>query len=195
MDFTLGDMDGLVAAVSAAWLGAADHDWSARAGTLDWTCRQTADHAVDTVLAPALFLASRKQDEYPAGEPFTVGADATPAMLVDALRTVARVLADVVRAAPAETRAIIWRDHTAPPPDFVPRAGFELALHTHDVCSGLGVPFAPSASAVDHLRQHTRDWPYWSQPGWRPLAMTGDPWHDLLVSSGRTPTASPSASA
>src|SRR5262249_38697087 len=54
--FTIEDLDALVESVAGAWLAAADRDWSARAGTLEWTCHATAVHAIDTVIAPALFL-------------------------------------------------------------------------------------------------------------------------------------------
>jgi hypothetical protein len=160
-----------------------------RAGTLDWSCATTADHAVDTVLAPAFFLASRKQDDYPAGEPFTLGPDAGPEQFAEGVETAARVLRAVVTTTPPEVEAIIWRagqPHTAPREDFVPRAGMELILHAHDVCSGLGVPFTPPADVVDRLRVHTRAWPYWTMaPGWSDLRMADDPWPDLLRASGR----------
>jgi hypothetical protein len=55
------------------------------------------------------------------------------------------------------------------------------------VCTGLGVPFTPPADVSEHLRAHTRDWPFWSLPGWSPLSTDGDPWLDLLRCSGRAP--------
>jgi hypothetical protein len=98
-------------------------------------------------------------------------------------------LAAVVRAARPDVRAVIWRAPSVElrgPEDFVPRGAFELMLHAHDVCVGLDVPFIPDKGLCERLRQHTRDWPYWMGPGWTPLAMTGDPWTDLLRSSGRS---------
>ena len=92
-----------------AWRSGADRDWSVPAGTLEWSCSKTADHAVDTVFAPALFLASRKLDGYPGYGMHTPGPDAAPALLVEALETAARVLVAVVGAAPADARAVIWR--------------------------------------------------------------------------------------
>ena len=163
-------------------------DWSAPAGTLDWTCTRTADHAVDTVLAPAFFLASRRQDDYPAAGPFSLGPDPAPKDLAEALETAARILASVVTATPADVRAIIWRRpkvEIRPPADFAPRGALELALHAHDVGCGLGLPFVPPAELAEHLRAHTQHWPAWGSPGWTPLTMDGDPWIDLLRSSGR----------
>ena len=188
MAFSCDDLLALTAEVVDAWRAGADGDWSAPAGTLTWSCTETADHAVDTVFAPALFLASRNQDHYPAFGLSTMGTDASPAVLIEGLQTATTVLAAVVGAAGPETRAIIWRRptvETAPPADFVPRGALELILHAHDVCAGLGVPFNPGAELCERLRQHTQAWPHWTSPGWSALALDGDPWTDLLRGSGR----------
>lgn len=178
----------LVAVVADGWRAATDHDWSVRAGTLDWSCARTADHAVDTVLAPAFFLASRRQAGYPDYGVSTPGPDASPESLAESLETATRILVAVVTAAPPATRATIWR-RPAPevrgPWDFVPRAGLELVLHAHDVAAGLGLDFVPPADVCDRLRRHTADWPHWGSPGWPPLTLDGDPWADLLAASGR----------
>jgi len=183
--FSLADMDVLTGLVASAWLHGSDRDWSVPAGTLDWSCTKTAVHAVDTVIAPAMFLASRHVDHYPAGE-LAFGDDPTPAPLVEGLRTATNILAAVVTVAPPDVRAIIWQrpePETRPPADFVPRAGLELALHAHDVCAGIGVSFEPAADLCERLREHTRDWPMWQY--WSELATTDDPWGDLLDASGR----------
>jgi hypothetical protein len=185
--FSLADFDVLVELVSVAWTAGADRDWSVPAGTLEWTCLATADHAVDCVAGPALMLASRKLDGYPDyGWDFTMGSQATPRLLVEGLATASRFLAGVVTAAEPEARATIWRRpavETRPPADFVPRAGLELILHAHDVCAGLAVPFEPSADLCERLREHTRGWPMWQI--WQPLPTTDDAWRDLLRASGR----------
>jgi hypothetical protein len=63
--FTVDDLYTLTELVAAAWTAGADRDWSVPAGTVEWSCTKTADHAVDCVYAPEFFLASRKQDAYP----------------------------------------------------------------------------------------------------------------------------------
>jgi Mycothiol maleylpyruvate isomerase N-terminal domain len=116
------------------------------------------------------------------------GPDTDPPTLIEALETAARVLAAVVTATPPGVRAVIWRRprvETRPAGDFAPRGALELILHGHDVCAGLGVPLAPPPEPCDRLRRHTSDWPHWATPGWRPLLLGGDPWADLLRSSGR----------
>lgn len=189
MTFTADDMDELASVVAEAWSTGRDRDWSAPAGTLTWSCTDTAVHAVDTVLAPALFLASRKEDGYVAIDPITLGPAPTVDDLVEGLATGTRTLTAVVAAAPPEARAAIWLRPTVEvrgPADFLPRGALELILHAHDVCSGLGVPFAPPAGLCDRLRRHTRDWPMWDGgPGWHRPSTEGDSWADLLACSGR----------
>jgi hypothetical protein len=186
--FTTADLEQVSALVAAAWTAGTDRDWRTKAGTLEWTCRETADHAVDTVLAPAFFLASRKTDGYPAlGEtPITAGPDATVEDLVEGLATATRILVAVIDAAEPSVRAVLFsRPLTvAPPEDFAPRGGLELILHAHDVCAGLGVPFEPPADLCHRLREHTRTWPMWTRAD-TPLGSSDDPWGDLLTASGR----------
>ncbi|HVM53966.1 MAG TPA: hypothetical protein VM262_12280 [Acidimicrobiales bacterium] len=189
--FTAADLEVLSRLVADTWTAAADRDWSVSAGTLEWSCTATADHAVDCVYAPAFFLASRRQDRYPeAGGDLTMGAEATPARLVESLQIATRILVAVVHDADPDVRAVIFRRPqvlTAAPEDFLPRGALELILHAHDVCVGLDVAFEPPAGLCHRLREHTRPWPMWTQ-GWNGLARTDDPWGDLLTSSGRRRT-------
>jgi hypothetical protein len=189
--FTADDMAALTDAVVRAWRAGAGGDWSQPAGSLEWSCTKTADHAIDCVLAPAFFLASRRENRYPDGG-WTLGDDPTPDVLIDALPMASRVLTGVVMATDPATRAILWQwpePHLAPPADFLPRAALELALHGFDVCRGLDVVFAPPTDAIDHLRRHTAGWPFWTMSGlgWSPLTLDGDPWDDILRASGRDP--------
>jgi hypothetical protein len=186
--FTVDDLHALTDLVARAWTAAAGADWSARAGTLEWTCLATADHAVDCVYAPAFFLASRRRDAYPdVGADRTLGRAATPARLVESLQIATRVLAGVVDAADPSVRAVIFRRPeiiVGAPRDFPPRAATELVLHAHDVCEGLGVPFTPPEDLCHRLREHTRPWPMWTIY-WNGLGATSDPWGDLLAATGR----------
>jgi hypothetical protein len=189
--FGHGDLDRLVRIVANGWRVASDLDWTVRAGALDWDCIATADYVVDTVLAPAFFLASRKSDGYPGFAPFTMRPGATPRTLADGLETAGRVLSAVVAAAEPDATAVIWRRpvvETRTAEDFVPRGALELILHAHDIGVGLGSAFDPPTDLCERLRSHTRDWPFWTTlPNWSPLTMAGDPWADLLCASGRTP--------
>jgi hypothetical protein len=186
--FSGADLEALATAVAASWRSAADRDWSAPAGTLEWSCAATAVHVVDCVLAPAFFLASRRTDAYPAGG-WTPPGDTPPAELAEALETVARITAAVVSGAREDVRAILWggpEPRVGPPADFAPRAGLELALHAHDIAAGLGVALDVPVDAVGRLRDHVAGWPFWGGYGsWTPLPSTSDPFRDLLVASRR----------
>ena len=173
--------------VADAWTRGSDGDWSARAGTLEWSCTQTADHAYDATLAIGMFLASRRQDTYPDLAEFTAGTDPSPEQLVDAIRVAGRLTAGVVAITPPDITAIIHRNPagTAQPSDFAPRAGLELILHGHDVAAGLAVEFEPPRDLCARLRDHTRDWRHWKSAAWAPLQFTDDPWGDMLGGSGR----------
>src|SRR5947207_1958543 len=164
--FTVSDLNVLTDCVARAWTAAAGRDWSARAGTLEWTCLATADHAVDCVYAPAFFLASRRLDAYPdVGANAMLGAQATAARLVESLQIATRLLAGVVNDADPSVRAVIFRRPqmiVGAPRDFAPRAAMELVLHAHDVCAGVDVPFTPPSDLCFRLREHTRAWPMWS---------------------------------
>ena len=185
--FSRADFDALTGLVTTAWRAGLDADWSVRAGTLDWSSAETANHTADAVLAVAFFLASRKQDGYPEWG-WSVPTNDRPPDLVEALATVGRVLSGVIATAEPGTRAVIWRRPdvtTGSVDDFAARGGLEMILHGHDVCVGLGVPFEPPAELCARLRDHTRQWVHWTTPGWHALAATGDAWGDLLDASGR----------
>jgi hypothetical protein len=187
--FTADDLVELSELVCHSWASSANHDWSAQAGTVEWSCTATADHAVDCVYAPAFFLASRRTDAYPyAGSNLEMGDQATPARLVESLAIATRLLIAVVRDSPDDVRAIIFKGPEpmlGAPADFLPRAAAELILHAHDVSVGLGIEFEPSAAIARRLREHTRPWPMWTM-AWNGLGSTDDPWGDLLAASDRT---------
>lgn len=186
--FAADDLVELSQLVCRSWASATHHDWSAQAGTVEWSCTATADHAVDCVYSPAFFLASRRTDAYPfVGSDLTMGDDATPERLVESLQIATRMLIGVVRDAPHDVRAIIFKrpePMLGVPADFLPRAAAELILHAHDVCVGLGVEFEPSPGLARRLREHTRPWPMWTM-AWSGLGSTDDPWGDLLAASDR----------
>jgi hypothetical protein len=186
--FTVEDLEALSDLVAECWTNAADRDWSVPAGTLEWSCLRTADHAVDCVYAPVFFLASRRLDHYPvAGSDLRLGDDATPQTLVESLRIATRILAALVRETDPSVRAVLFGGQPATvgaTADFPPRAAMELILHAHDVATGLGVAFEPDAALCRRLGEHTRDWPMWSY-GWGDLGRSDDPWGDLLAASGR----------
>lgn len=186
--FSPDDLVAVTDYVAAAWSVGVDRDWSVPAGTLDWSCTKTADHAFDATLAIGLFLASRRTDRYPDwGDPMTVAPDPRPDQLVEAIAVAGRLVAGISATTPSDVVAIIHRNpaKTAPPSDFPARAALEAILHGHDVAHGLGVAFTPPADVCERLRDHTRDWRHWNGGAWPPLRFTGDAWHDMVIASGR----------
>ncbi len=185
--FTYEDLLTTTDCVADAWIRGSARDWSAPAGTLEWSCTRTADHAYDATLAVGMFLASRREDAYPDLAEFTAGPNPSPEQLVDAIRVAGRLTAGVVAITGPEVAAIIHRNPavTAPPSDFAPRAGLELILHGHDVAAGLAVEFEPPHDLCARLRDHTREWRHWRSTAWAPLQLTDDPWGDILGGSGR----------
>jgi hypothetical protein len=181
--FTPEDFAEVSALAIAAWTAGLERDWSAPAGTLEWSCFTTADHTVDGVFSYALDLASGRLDVYPPFCELHALDGATPSDLVNGLLAVCTMLSAVIAAAPADARAVLFglaQFGHGDPQDFAARGALELILHTYDVCTGLGVPFDPSREMCARLREHTRDW-----PGVRDTPATDDPWSDVLERSGR----------
>ena len=182
--FTVDDLDRLSGEVLAAWRAGVDRDWTAPAGTLEWSCSHTADHTIDCVFSYAFFLASRCQDDYPAFGELHALPEATPADLVEGLQAVTTMLSATIRAAGPDVRAVIFRHPrptTAPAASFAARGALEMVLHAHDVCLGLGVDFRPSLDLCGRLWDQTSRWPMMA-----PAEPTDDAWSDLLQRSGRT---------
>src|SRR3954451_18616705 len=180
--FSAGDFQALSRLVVDAWRAGLDRDWSVPAGTLEWSCLQTADHTVDCVFSYALFLASRREDAYPPFGELHALPQATPADIVNGLQAVSTMLWAVVATAEPDARAVIlMRPHeTGGPDDFAARGALEMVLHAHDVCIGLGIAFRPPQDICERLRDHTRDWPQRAA-----VEPTADAWGDLLERSGR----------
>jgi hypothetical protein len=183
MGFTRDDFDALSALVLDTWTSARDLDWSVPAGAVEWTCRRTGAHVVDCVFSYALFLGSRKRDGYPNFGELRALPGFTPDDLVDGLRAVTTMLSAVIATVPPDTRAVLWRRpqvELGAPDDFAARGGLELAIHAHDIASGLSVTFEPPAPLCTRLFQTTTRWP--GNVGFDP---TGDAWADLVQRSGR----------
>ncbi len=180
--FTAEDFRDLGELTLATWAAGVDRDWSVPAGTLEWSCWRTAAHTVDSVLAPAMFLASRRRHAYPVLDDLTVPAAATPADLVDDMRAVVNTVWGVLATTPPDAEAIIRRrpaPEVAPATDFPARCALEMILHTSDIAAGLGLPLDPPAGHCRRLLDQTARWPS------DPIEPTDDPWSDLLASWGR----------
>ena len=119
---------------------ALDRDWSVKAGDLEWDCRRTLDHVVDTLFLYAAYLASRGSERF--SPPRNGDPTASPGHLLAAVAAAAAVLTEVVRATPPVTRAF----HPAGMADVSGWIGMgceEILLHTDDIARGLEVSYRP----------------------------------------------------
>ena len=149
-----------------------DRDWSVKAGDLEWDCRRTLDHIVDTLFVYAAYLASRATERI--SPPRNGDPSASPAGLLATVGVAAAVLAEVARAAPPETRAF----HPAGMADvsgWMGMACTEILVHTDDIARGLELPFRPPDDLS--ARVLTRLFP------WAPADI--DPWGSLRWAAGR----------
>jgi hypothetical protein len=169
---TPGDV--LIAAnVSRKTLEAAlDRDWSVRAGDLEWSCRRTLDHIVDSLMLYAASLATRAAGRM--SPPRNGDLDATVEHLLVSVGAAAAIMAEVARAAPPGTRAF----HPAGLADvsgWLALAAEEILLHTDDIAQGLGLKFRPPDELSARIR--ARIFP------WAPAEI--DPWAALRWAAGR----------
>lgn len=151
-------------------------DWEAvRAGRLEWSCRETAVHIAEDLIAYAGQLAGREQE---AWTPFEIsleeGTDNAGALRV--IRTMGTLFAAAIRATPREVRAFHpYPFRSANREGFAAMGVAEVLLHTHDVAEGLGVAYEPAPELCDFVL--TRIFPR-VQPG-------PTPWRTLLWATGR----------
>jgi hypothetical protein len=156
-----------------------DRDWSVPAGTLEWSCRRTLFHMNGALFSYMTHLAGRWQ------EPTTFrlgallnrsdGSDASPETLLDALPTMAALLATVAESTPPTTRAYHMAG-MADPSGFLAMGCDELLIHTGDILSAFDTSFRPPADLATRVLR--RLFP-WAPPD-------VDPWQALLWANGRT---------
>ncbi|MGW6538466.1 maleylpyruvate isomerase N-terminal domain-containing protein [Streptomyces sp. NPDC055051] len=146
-------------------------DWTARAGSLTWTCRRTAAHIGHDLLAYAGQLAAQPTDSYLPMD-LNVHPTATPAEVLRTVTACARLLGAALASADPALRA--WHWGPCDPEGFAAMGVAEILLHTHDITRGLSVDWRPpaalSAAVLDRLF---------------PDAPDGDPAAVLLWCTGR----------
>lgn len=156
----------------AALRPALDLDWSAAAEGLDWSCRRTLDHIADALVLYAAHLAMRAPERLPFLRDGNPGAEVEA--LLGGVPVAAAILAELVDAAPAGTRAF-HPAGMADPSGFAAMGCDEIAIHTHDIASGLGIPYRPPSEVCEAVIGRLFPW-----------APDGDdPWLTLLWLNGR----------
>ena len=147
-------------------------DWSVTAGDLEWSCRDTLDHAIVGILWYAgnlATLATRRPEIVRDEDP-----NAPAERLIQGLVLSDHILARVAEATPPGGRGY----HSMGSPDatgFLAMGCDETLVHTGDICAGLGLRFDPPGDLC--ARVVARLFP------WAPEH--DDPWERLLWCNGR----------
>ncbi|RZT87759.1 mycothiol maleylpyruvate isomerase-like protein [Pseudonocardia sediminis] len=120
--------------------GHADLDWSAPAGDLTWSCRDTAIHVADDLIVYSAQLAAEAETDY-LSFGVSVPDDAGPEEVLRVVDAGGALLASTVRTAHPGARG--WHpDGVADPGGFAAMGVVEVLLHTHDIARGLGIGFS-----------------------------------------------------
>ncbi|CAM5692790.1 VOC family protein [Streptomyces badius] len=161
--------------------------WEARAGSLEWTCWETAEHLGDDLVSYAVRLGPRTPpmeqnlpfrwtSERPGGHDGLLFVDrsAGPAGLLATVEARGALLASVVRTTPPEVRA--YHVYSVSDPEgFAAMGVVETLVHAHDIAEGLGLTWEPPAALCD--RALARLFP--------DAPAGGDRWAVLLWATGR----------
>ncbi|MFD5075539.1 GNAT family N-acetyltransferase [Streptomyces sp. NPDC058371] len=165
-----------VAGAAALLRTVAGRDWEGvKAGRVEWSCRATAVHVAEDLIAYAGQLAGRASTAYVPFE-IVIEEGTDNAGVIEVIETTGALLAATVRTTPRETRAF----HPYPFGG-ANREGFaamgitEVLLHTHDIAEGLGLSYEPPAQLCQDVL--ARIFPH-VRPG-------PDHWRTLLWATGR----------
>lgn len=135
-----GDIVGSADLARAVLEPAVAADWTVRAGDLDWSCRRTLDHIVDTLLLYSAYVATQapgRRTPIRNGDPTASVAD-----LLAQLDAAARMLELVCAGTPPSARAF----HPSGLSDangYRAMACSEILTHTDDIARGLGLTIRP----------------------------------------------------
>lgn len=141
MTTTADDLDAAIAAVREVLEPETGRDWTALAGTGDWTAQQTAAHIGDCLLSYAGQLVARPADRYVRF--LAVAEDgASPADALEFALAGSAILAAVVRTTDPAVRAF-HPTGPAGPAEFAALGCGELLVHGEDIARGLGRSLAP----------------------------------------------------
>jgi hypothetical protein len=146
-------------------------DWQTKAGSLDWTCRETAVHIAHDVLAYAGQVAAGPTTAY---LPFdvAVSADTAPRDILQVVAACGSLLSSTVTTASPDARG--WHWGPTNPGGFAALGVNEILLHTSDITQGLAVAWLPPASLCAAVLSRLF-----------PDAPAGEPAGVLLWSTGR----------
>lgn len=139
----------------AALTRAVETDWSARAGDLEWSCRRTLDHIVDTLLLYGSYVATRAVESRATirnGDP-----EASVPVLLAHLDASARMLELICDGTRPPLRAF----HPSGLSDadgYRAMACSEVLTHTDDIAQGLGLALLPPDGLCERIMTRVFLW-------------------------------------
>jgi hypothetical protein len=147
-------------------------DWRRPAGTLNWSCWDTAAHVAHDLLAYAGQLTVLPDSAY---LPFdlVVRDEASPSDMLRIVTGAGRLLCTALAASDPSARA--WHWGPTDPSGFAALGVNETLVHTHDITEGLGIRWRPPEALCSAVLARLF-----------PDAPAGDPAQVLLWSTGRT---------
>ncbi len=129
----------------------AEADWHLKAGTLEWSCWETASHVAHDLVAYAGQVAGGATASYLPID--LVVAPSSPREVLEVVSACGRLLGAAVEHAGPETVAWHWGMSDAA--GFAAMGIAETLVHTHDIAHGFGVAWRPpealSQLVVDRL--------------------------------------------
>ena len=117
----------------------AEADWAIQAGSLEWSCWDTAAHVAHDLVVYAGQVAAGATSSYLPFE--LVVAPSPPREVLEVVAACGRLLASGVdRAGP---KAVAWHWGVCDAGGFAALGVAETLVHTHDITQGLGVDWRP----------------------------------------------------
>ena len=145
------DVEAAVAEMVRVLLPCADADWHVPAGSLEWSCWETAAHVTHDLAAYAGQVAGGATSSY---LPFDlVVSPSPPRDALEVIEACGRLLSGAVELAGPGTEA--WHWGMSDVAGFAAMGVAEVLVHTHDITQGRGVPWRPpdalSQLVIDRL--------------------------------------------
>jgi uncharacterized protein (TIGR03083 family) len=145
-------VDAAVGEMVAVLAPRSEDDWGVRAGSLDWSCRETAAHVAHDLAAYAVQVAARGTAGYLPVDLVTSPDARVPDLLrvVEACGRLLRLAVDSAGPGP-----VAWHWGMSDAAGFAALGVAEVLVHTFDIAQGLGVAWRPpeplSRLVVDRL--------------------------------------------
>ena len=145
------EVDAAVGEMTRVLMPHVDADWEVRAGSLEWSCWETAAHVAHALVEYAAQVAGGRTASY---LPFDLAVRPSPPReVLEVVAAGGALLSGAVEHAGPE--AVAWHWGLSDSAGFAAMGVAEALVHTHDITHGLGVGWRPpeplSQLVVDRL--------------------------------------------